>query len=154
MKLDDLLNRMVEDGRNRIGGLNQIAEMIYTEEINLVDIDSEMSLAEDALSRYGAELDKEVAFDQTLKNEEQRRLRRQELRHGDANYLKIEEQLKLAQRNKKVAQINLTRLKNLFTVEKLRFQFNLAQLNNLEAIQVPSVLQPNEDIEREFNIGE
>lgn len=144
---------MVRDGRNRVGGIYELAEGIYTQEMKLLEIDEQLSQTEEALSRYGAELDKEVAFDQTLKNEEQRKARRQELRNGDVNYLRIAEQLKSLQRDKKVAQIDMNRLRNLFTVEKLRFQLNLAEIQNYASLQLPRLLTQEQIEEIENDIA-
>jgi hypothetical protein len=78
-------------------------------------------------------IDRDIAFDPTLKNDAQRKVRRQELMETDANYFRATLDLKNAQDKRTSLDIQLQLLRNEFSVLKLERREAIAQLE-LQAV--------------------
>lgn len=99
--------------------LNEYPELIAQTESEILQIDQRIRSVQNSLSTHGVSADREVAFDDTLKNDTQRKVRRADLLRCNAEYQQILIcSQELCDRRERL-QIELSLLQNQFTVQKL-----------------------------------
>lgn len=86
------------------------------------------------LKRLEHHLDAEIAFDEELKNDAQRKARKLQLL-ADSNYSDMESQLQTYLELRAFLESNVNKLKNEFTVFKLQLREKIAQLQARDETQ-------------------
>ena len=110
--------------------LDNLVSEIYSIEQNLRKAKIELTGLEDSLDLYKFEVEKAIASDDTLKNDNQRKAKRLELQNKPdysqmiANILKAKDKI-----NHLEIELNLSN--NRFSVAKLRSRFEIANLSKL-----------------------
>jgi hypothetical protein len=103
--------------------------MIETRERNRLKAERELDLAIGALTFIESEIERAIATDSELKNDQQRKARRLELQ-SEPSYTEARESVERAKNKKALAEITLNKIRNEFTVKKLEIRERIA---NLEA---------------------
>lgn len=107
--------------------LNQYPEAIHAKAIEVADIDKDISQARRIIAHYEALANQSIAFDSSLKNELQRKLRHDDLLSNNADYMRLLLELDNLQRHKASVLADLERLRNEFAVAKLDRQLEIAR---------------------------
>lgn len=95
-------------------------------------IDTQIAEIRRRLEQLELEIDGLVAFDPELKNDNQRRAKRGQLKHEQAECIELEANLKTAEQERLKLEIRLTLLRDMFSVAKLQRQLEIATLNSPE----------------------
>lgn len=107
--------------------LEEYPKAILENELKLVDLKEKIKREEKELARLDFEIEKEVAFLDTLKNENQRKNYRQELQQSK-NYQQILMNLGALDAAKSLVEIDLRFLQNQFSVVKLQARLRIAEM--------------------------
>jgi hypothetical protein len=91
----------------------------------LLQTDQHIRRLQDILNRLTAEIDTEIAFDVELKNDAQRKAKRLELM-SSSDYRRAVTNLQIAQDNRAEIEIDLSLLRNQFSVLKLELREAIA----------------------------
>jgi hypothetical protein len=102
---------------------------IETAERALLKADRELDLAIQALAFAESEIERAIATDPDLKNDQQRKAKRLDLQ-GEPSYSESRDSVARAKNKKALAEIKLNKFRNEFTVRKLELRREIA---NLEA---------------------
>lgn len=110
--------------------LKQFPNKIAKAETKVLNLDREIKIHKENLSFMDGEIELAIANNKELKNEQQRKTRRLELRQ-EPDYLQAKAALTEANENRDKAQIDLNLIRNQFSVAKLETRVAIA---NLEAV--------------------
>lgn len=99
--------------------LTQYPEAIAGLQRRLLRTDQQIRQLSESVAIFSAAIDRQIAFDPTLKNDAQRRARRTELLESDGDYITASISLKEAQDRREDLLIELQLLRNQFSVLKL-----------------------------------
>uniref|UniRef100_B8HKQ5 Uncharacterized protein n=1 Tax=Cyanothece sp. (strain PCC 7425 / ATCC 29141) TaxID=395961 RepID=B8HKQ5_CYAP4 len=99
--------------------LTQYPEAIAGLQRRLLRTDQQIRQLSESVAIFSAAIDRQIAFDPTLKNDAQRRARRTELLESDGDYIAASIALKEAQDRREDLLIELQLLRNQFSVLKL-----------------------------------
>ncbi|MEG3440163.1 hypothetical protein V0288_23740 [Pannus brasiliensis CCIBt3594] len=105
-------------------------QAIATAERDLLNRDQDLDVAIQALAFIESEIERAIAEDPELKNDQQRKAKRLEMQ-GDRSYTEARDSVKRAKHKKGLAEIKVNKTRNEFIVKKLEFRREIA---NLEAI--------------------
>lgn len=94
----------------------------------ILDLDQHLIGLVESVKIFEAEIDKEIAFDATLKNEAQRKARRIELQQTDGDYYAASRLLKETKEKREMLAIELELLRNQFSILKLEKREAIARL--------------------------
>lgn len=94
----------------------------------VLDLDQHLIGLTESVKIFEAEIDKEIAFDATLKNEAQRKARRIELQQTDGDYYAASRLLKETKEKREMLAIELELLRNQFAILKLEKREAIARL--------------------------
>ena len=107
--------------------LKEYPQAIAKAETKLMKLNQEIEIQSQLLSYLDAEIEKSIALDKDLKNEQQRKSKRLELQQSP-DYLEIKTNLKEAKDNKDEQLITIKLLINQFSVAKLEAKSQIAGL--------------------------
>lgn len=110
--------------------LKQYPSAIASVEKELLKLNGEIVIQNQLISFLNADLEKAIANDRELKNEQQRKTKRLELRQ-QPDYLEVQQKLIQITEKRDLTLINLNQLRNEFSVIKLELK---AQIAHLEAV--------------------
>jgi hypothetical protein len=108
--------------------LKQYPKAIATQQTQLLELRQAMRQVRETIAGKEIDIDKAVVFDDTLKNEAQRKVKRSELVHNDVDLLYLLERLDALDDQKKAAEIDLNRLMNQLAIAKLEKRQTIAQM--------------------------
>ncbi|OLP19827.1 hypothetical protein BST81_03370 [Leptolyngbya sp. 'hensonii'] len=106
--------------------LNQYPQAIHRAAIALADLETRITELKQAITQIESEIDLAISFDDSLKNESQRKTRRFELLQSHRTHIEASAQsLRLTgEKGKAVAKLEL--LRNEFSVKKLEVRLAIA----------------------------
>lgn len=122
--------------------LNEYPAAIASIQRQLLKADEEIRQLTESVSWAESAIDRQIAFNETLKNDAQRKARKAELLQTDEVYIEAAIALKHAQNRRAELLIELERLRNCFSILKLEIKAAIAQ-RLLEASEF-DVLDPSE----------
>jgi hypothetical protein len=108
--------------------LNDYPQAIAKLQRELLELDQQIIGLTESVTIFLAEIDKQIAFDQTLKNDAQRKVKRIEMQQADPDYYTASRQLKETQEKRALLDIDLQRLRNEFSVLKLERREAIASM--------------------------
>ena len=88
----------------------------------ILDLDQNIIGISESVKIFEAEIDKQIAFDATLKNDAQRKSRRIELQQTDGDYYQSSCLLKQKKEQRELLAIELELLRNQFSILKLELR--------------------------------
>jgi hypothetical protein len=100
---------------------------IETRERKLLEVDRELDLAIRALAFIESEIERSIATDSELKNDQQRKAKRLELQ-SEPSYTEARDSVERAKNKKALAEIALNKIRNEFSVKKLETRREIASL--------------------------
>ena len=109
--------------------LDQYPQAIADTELRIFHAVQEIEIQTERLSFLDAEIEKAIALDKTLKNEQQRKTRRLEFKQ-QPDYLQAKSALKEAKQTRDSWNISFNLLRNQFSVAKLEMRMAIAQLES------------------------
>ncbi len=107
--------------------LSEYPEAIAQAEAKLLKLNQEIEIQSQLLSYLDTEIEKNIASNKDLKNDQQRKCKRLELQQ-EQDYLEIKTNLKEAKDDKDEQLIKLNLIRNQFSVAKLEAKLQIAQL--------------------------
>lgn len=107
--------------------LNQFPLKISEAETKILNLDCEVNIHKEQLSFMDADIEAAIASDKELKNEQQRKTKRLELKQ-QPDYLQTKSALTKATEKRDKALIELNLLRNQFSVAKLEVRQAIASL--------------------------
>ncbi len=110
-----------------MNNLNQFPLKIAKAETKVLNLDREIAIHKENLSFMDGEIETAIASNKDLKNEQQRKTKRLELRQ-EPDYLQAKASLTEATEKRDKAQIELNLLRNQFSVAKLETRQAIASL--------------------------
>ncbi|MGK7895079.1 MAG: hypothetical protein AB4372_16025 [Xenococcus sp. (in: cyanobacteria)] len=110
--------------------LNQFPNKIAEAETKILGLAHQVTIHKENLSFMDGEIELAIAFNKELKNEQQRKTKRLELKQ-EPDYLQAKASLTEATEKRDKAQIELNLIRNQFSVAKLEMRQKIA---NLEAV--------------------
>ena len=110
--------------------LKQYPKAIASVEEKLLKLNQEIAIENQLISFLDAELEKAIANDKELKNEQQRKTKRLELQQ-QPDYLEVKRKLTQVKEERDRQLIQLNQLRSEFSVMKLEVRMQIA---NLEAV--------------------
>ncbi len=113
-----------------MNNLNQFPLKIAKAETKILNLDRQVTIYKEQLSFMDGEIETAIASNKDLKNEQQRKTKRLELKQ-EPDYLQAKASLTEATEKRDKAQIELNLLRNQFSVAKLEARQEIA---NLEAV--------------------
>jgi hypothetical protein len=108
--------------------LAEYPEAIARLQYQILDLDQRVISLAESVKVFEAEIDKQIAFDSTLKNDSQRKARRIELQQTDGDYYTASRQLLETKSKRDLLQIQLSLVQNQFSVLKLEKREAIAQV--------------------------
>jgi len=102
---------------------------IASSETILLGLKQQLQAQQDELDILTHQIESEIAFDANLKNDAQRKARRFELMQSE-QYVKSATELRNLQTAIAIAEIDTRSLLNQFTIAKLQFRHEIAQLEH------------------------
>src|SRR5581483_6441550 len=99
--------------------LRDYPELMAEKELALLRLDRQLSRAKSSLDSAVNEIEREIAFDENLKNDHQRRAKKHEMLTSQAWYEELTERIDLTETEVRRLTIELNLLRNQFTLEKL-----------------------------------
>ena len=121
---------------NIINTLKQYTNSIYDAEMISLNALNAKSQAKSDLDLFMLGIDNEIAANKTLKNESMRKAAKQDLLVDNEVYQDILDNLELRDREYRLAQINLDRVKNEFTVAKIEARLLISQTTEAKQLQL------------------
>jgi len=112
----------------RIMHLKQYPKAIATQQTQLLELRRAIRQTRGTIAGKEIDIDKAVVFDDTLKNEAQRKVKRSELIGNDVDLLHLLERLDELDDQKEAAEIDLNRLMNQLAIAKLEKRQTIAQM--------------------------
>lgn len=112
--------------------LHEYPEAIASIQRELLKADEEIRQLTESVGWAETAIDRQVAFNETLRNDAQRKARKAELLQCDSDYIEAAIALKHAQDRRAELLIELERLRNWFSLLKLEIKAAIAQ-RQLEA---------------------
>lgn len=113
--------------RKRIG-IGAYPEEIANLRLQILDLDEEISVVWEYIQGLEAETERQIAFDDSLKNEVQRKAFRVKLQLEDREWLEATTNLKQLKRKRKELEIELEQVCNQFSLAKLAERRQIAEL--------------------------
>ncbi|NJP12690.1 MAG: hypothetical protein HC866_27175 [Leptolyngbyaceae cyanobacterium RU_5_1] len=108
--------------------LNEYPRAIADLQQELLHIDQKLRLQRETVAFCLNAIDRAIAFDQILKNDNQRKAKRTELMESDQDYITANNELKRLEDLKGELEIDLQLLRNTFSLLKLERREAIAQL--------------------------
>lgn len=108
--------------------LNQYPESIANLQHQIFKLDQSLITLNESVKIFEAEIDKVVAFDDTLRNDTQRKAKKIALSQTDADFYKASLELKQTKARREFLDIELELLRNSFSVLKLERREAIARL--------------------------
>ncbi len=106
--------------------LDQFPQEIARLQRQLLKTDQQIRQLTESVAILAAAIERQIAFDPTLKNDAQRKARRSELMESDGDYIATTNALKAAQDRREMLLIELQLLRNQFSVLKLNLREAIA----------------------------
>jgi len=132
--LSEAFNRFVETQREIKAQLNQYPEEIANLQHQVLQADQQIRQLSESVAIFTAAIDRQIAFDASLKNDAQRKALRAALMESDPNYSMASTALKTAQDQREELLIKLQFLRNRFSVLKLHMRESIVR-QELAAIE-------------------
>ena len=110
--------------------LNQFPNKIAEAETKILGLDRQVAIHKENISFMDGEIELQIASNKELKNEQQRKTKRLELRQ-QPDYLQAKAELTEATEKRDKAQIDLNLIRNQFSVAKLEMRQQIASLEAL-----------------------
>lgn len=107
--------------------LKQYPDMIFDQELKLLDLLQDKNQCKSDLDLFMLGIDNEIAANKELKNESQRKAAKRELLVDNQVYSELVERLENSDRTFRIAQSNLDKIKNDFSVAKIEVRFLISQ---------------------------
>jgi len=120
--LSEAFNQFIETQREIKAQLNQYPEEIANLQRQVLQADQQIRQLSESITIFTAAIDRQIAFDASLKNDAQRKARRAALMESDDNYSTTATALKTAQDHREELLIKLQFLRNRFSVLKLHMR--------------------------------
>jgi|GEM_PF-4546167 len=99
-----------------------------TLERRLVTLNQTLITLTESITFFASEIDKQFTFNKDLKNEPQRKAKRIELQQKNTDYYQASRQLKEAQAQRNLLQVELNQCRNEFSVTKLMYRRQTLEL--------------------------
>ena len=107
--------------------LKQFPKTIATVEKRLLKLNREIEIQHQLIGFLDVDIEKEIADDEALKNDQQRKSKRLELQQ-QPDYLEVKRKLTELKEQRDLTLIRLNQLKNEFSVMKLELRMQIANL--------------------------
>lgn len=120
--LSEAFNQFIETQREVKAQLNQYPEEIAGLQRQILKADQQIRQLSESVAIFTVAIDRQIAFDSSLKNDAQRKALRAALMESDHNYSTASTALKAAQDHREELLIKLQFLRNRFSVLKLHMR--------------------------------
>ena len=101
-------------------------ELIAEKELSILRRERHLAIDRNTIDHAIAEADRQIAFDETLRNDHQRKARRQEILHRLEWFEEVDDRIHATEEEVRKLSIELNLLRNQFSVERLLLRERVA----------------------------
>ncbi|PHJ69200.1 hypothetical protein VF14_03445 [Nostoc linckia z18] len=111
--------------------LNEYPSAIASVQSRIHELDVQIERLHQVIKQIESQVDSAIAFDESLRNDAQRKAKRQQFLEAHQSYWELQEDISDARAGREINHIELCRLRDEFSVLKLEKQENIARLGGL-----------------------